>query len=259
MSSPFKVHRSRFTVQGSQSYVLRSVSKPGALTFPLPGLPRAGFSLLEVLVASTILSLLLAALYGVFAQTLQSKHRVQAGLSRARSARVVLLRMGEELQSSFPVERGNTHFVGQTNYAGPLPEASLSFVSLVATPLIGREAMPSQIHYRLVPDRTRSLLFSLVRWEKPGLDGEAPDRPSGTQVDDGGGEAFPLLAQVRGFRLRFYDGRGWRDTWGNDATRAQLPRAVELIVYLDNADAEVTPFSTVVELPLAGAQYVERL
>ena len=227
------------------------------------GVGRSGFSLLEVLVASAIVSLLLAAVYGVFAQTLQTKHRVEDGLSRARSARVVLLRMGEELQSSFSLDRGNTRFVGRTNYDGPGPEASLSFVSLVATSLTGGEAMPSEVQYRLVPDPNRSLLFSLVRWEKSGFEGEASDFPLSSQnpqnTFDHGGQAFPLLFRVRGFRVRFSDGQRWRDTWGDGASRGQLPRAVELALYLDKADEEAVLFSTVVDIPLAGAQYAERL
>ena len=266
MSSKFKVQSSKFKVLRFTFYVLRFTSRSRALTFPAPILRRGGFTLLEVLVASAILSLMLAALYGVFAQTLQSKQLVQDEVSRARSARVVLLRIGEELQSSFPLTRSDTRFVGHTNYEGPVPEAVLSFVSLVATPLAGSGAMPRQIHYRLVPDPSRSLFFSLVRWENPGLQrqgqGDAQNTPNTRDTQNSlpdSGEAFPVLSEVRGFSVRFYDSQRWRDGWGHDDTRSQLPRAVELVLYLDNAGKDVAPFSTVVDLPLAGSQHVGKL
>src|SRR5262249_33269449 len=61
-----------------------------------------GFTLLEVLVASAILSIVLAILYGVFSRTLTSKQIAEEQSAQARAARIVLLRVGDDLQSSLP-------------------------------------------------------------------------------------------------------------------------------------------------------------
>ena len=124
---------------------------------------RGGFTLLEVLVASTILSLMLAALYGVFSQTLTSKKIAEERLNRSRAVRLVLLRLGEELQSSLALSPLNARFVGHTRYEGLLPQARLSFVAALPTPLTAGGAAPIEIHYWLSPDPKQPRLFSLVR------------------------------------------------------------------------------------------------
>jgi hypothetical protein len=77
-----------------------------------------------------------------------------------------------------------------------------------------------------------------------------------------GEEAFPLLVGVRGLRFRFFDGRAWYDEWGRENTRGQIPRAVEIELYLQaqgkrkvgyDQSTEVVMFSTIVDLPLASS------
>jgi prepilin-type N-terminal cleavage/methylation domain-containing protein len=246
-------------------------------------LQPAGFTLLEVLVASTILSLMLAALYGVFSQTLTSKKIAEERVSRSRAARLVLLRLGEELQSSFALSPLNARFVGRTHYEGLLPQARVSFVAALPTPLTAGGAAPSEIHYWLSPDPKQPRLFSLVRWGNLAID-VAESLPSSPPSLFSGPAAarqaeqdtFPLLGQVRGFRPRFFDGRQWREEWGQnekgekDGTQGRIPRAVEMLLYLDTGQASqtgqagqaeyegVVSFSTVVDLPLVDAPQVRR-
>ena len=66
-------------------------------------------------------------------------------------------------------------------------------------------------------------------------------------------EEYPLLSHVRGLRFRFFDGRVWREEWGQDDTRNKLPRAVEATLYVQDSRAEVAEFSTLIDLPLATA------
>jgi hypothetical protein len=224
---------------------------------------------------------MLAALYGVFSQTLTSKRIAEERLNRSRAARVVLLRLGEELQSSLALSPSNAGFVGYTRYDELLPEARLSFVAALPTPLTAGAAVPSEIHYWLSPDPNQARLFSLVRWGNPAIDaadplpssGSSPFSVSPTATRD----AFALLHKVRGFRLRFFDGRQWREEWGqnendeNAETQGRIPRAVEMLLYLDDGQASQTGqagqvgqagqdgyegavlFSTVVDLPLVDA------
>src|SRR5215471_1300143 len=81
----------------------------------------SGFTLLEVLVASAILSIVLAALYGVFSRTLASKRLAEEHAARARVARIVLMRIGEDLQSALPPATGNAFFQGETRVARNFP------------------------------------------------------------------------------------------------------------------------------------------
>jgi len=242
--------RSKF--QACPEHSRRVPSSKSAIHNPQSAI-RNGFTLIEVLVAGAILSLVLAALYGAFSRTLTSKQVAEERAARSRAARIVLLRIGEDLQASFPFAPDNTRFIGRTFRGGTFPEDALSFVSLAHRPLTGvsSESDLCEIAYALIPDPHIPTYRQLVRRVRPDL---AADR-------DATGDAYPLLVQVRGLRFRFFDGRTWREEWGRENTQNALPRAVEVVLYLadsssgrlragDPAEAVVT-FSTVIDLPLA--------
>src|SRR5712691_9102382 len=97
-----------------------------------------GFTLLEILVASAILSLVLAALYGVFSRTLASKRLAEERADRSRSARIVLLRMGKIYKPAFRLR-------------GATPASAARHA--------GQTLFPRE-HYRLCPSR---ILLSVAR------------------------------------------------------------------------------------------------
>jgi general secretion pathway protein J len=216
-----------------------------------------GFTLLELLVAGAILSLVLAALYGVFSRTLASKRLTEERVARSRAARIVLLRLGEELQAAVPPQAGTFRFTGAPRRTGAFPEDSVSFVSLAAVPLTSAspERELCEIAYALAPDPIAPTQRQLVRRVTRDL---AADRGPDGEID-------PLLAPVRGLRFRFFDGRNWREEWGRDNTEDRLPQAVEVVLYLEDTQSDtsrsdrlqpddVAAFSTVIDLPLAATQ-----
>lgn len=219
------------------------------------GYSSRGLTLLEVLVASSILSIVLAILYGVFSQTLTSKRIAEDRSALSRTARIVLLRMGEDIQASFPFTPEDARFVGATRRTSTFPQASLSFTSFANAQLtdVGREGDWSEIAYDLVPDPLAPTLWQLVRHV----------RLSSTSVrnarrDDEEAEVLPLLSRVQGLRFRFFDGRGWLEEWGQDRTKTRVPQAVEVEIALAETSGRQrnepfvsVTFSTLVDLPLA--------
>src|SRR5262245_27152450 len=91
-----KVSSFTFYVLRFTHYALRIVLYPSSLKPQASSLK--GFTLLEVLIASSILSIVLTILYGVFSQTLTSKRIAEDRSALSRTARIVLLRIGEDLQ-----------------------------------------------------------------------------------------------------------------------------------------------------------------
>jgi type II secretion system protein J len=209
----------------------------------LPTTGYSGFTLLEVLVASTILSLILAALYGVFSQTLASKRLMEERAERARTARIALLRIGEDLQSALPPTESNLRFIGETRPSRDYPEDTLSFATLTRTASTNRapEGDLNTIGYTLEPDPTDITQKQLVRRVRFALSTES-------RAAD---EIAPLLPQVQGLRFRFFNGRNWQDNWKSDSTQDGLPQAVEATVYVADARGKITPFATIFALPLA--------
>lgn len=201
-----------------------------------------GFTLLEVLVASAILSLVLAGLYGVFSATLASRRVADQAATRTRQARTVLLRLGEELQASYRFSTRDARFVGRTQQRGSFPEATLRFMASVPSvvqPAV-LDAQLTHIQYRLDVEPARPERRRLVR----------SARVDGTLMQEARSREVTLLAGVHGLALRFFDGRRWRDQWGKAETRGRLPVAVELVLYLAADTGEVRAYSTVVALPL---------
>lgn len=245
----------RLSVLSPQSFPKSKIQSPktnSELRTPNP----KGFTLLEILVAGAILSMVLAILYGVFSQTLTSKQRAEEQSAQSRAARIVLLRIGDDLQASFPFAPDNPRFVGKTSRGQQFPDAFLSFVSLSGLPLTSGSPAGDwyEIEYELVPDPHSAPTRQLVRRAR-----FAPTALGAPASQTNEGETLPLLTGVQGLRLRFFDGRIWHEEWGKESTPAKLPRAVEVELYLvrkktgtRHQEEETVMFSTLVDLPLVG-------
>jgi len=79
---------------------------------------RAGFTLLEVMMAVTIFGIVALTLYGTFARTLRSKALAEAHAELTQTGRSAVARMAEEIASAF-YPRDPTY--GRTLYVSPLP------------------------------------------------------------------------------------------------------------------------------------------
>ncbi len=208
-------------------------SRHAGYWLPTTDYAHRGFTLLEVLVASSILSIILAILYGVFSQTLTSKQRAEERAALSRTARIVLLRMGEDLQASFPFAPDDARFVGISRRTATFPQSSLSFMSFANAQLTdaGREGDWSEIVYDLVPDPLTPTLWQLVRRVRLNT-----ETAGNARQNDREAEVLPLLSRVQGLRCRFFDGRVWLDEWGQDRTKARIPQAIEVELALAPAE-----------------------
>lgn len=203
----------------------------------------SGLTLLEVLVAGAILSLVLATLYGVFSQTLASKRLAEERAGQARTVRIALLRIGEDLQSAMPPTSAALRFLGEPRLTQEFPEDTLSFVTLTRAALTTHtpEGDLSEIVYAVEPDPSDITQKQLVRRVRFTLS------PQHTTADT----TAPLLFQVRGLRFRFFNGRSWQEEWRQQQPSSQLPQAVEITVYVADSQGKISPFSTMIPLPLA--------
>jgi hypothetical protein len=206
--------------------------------------------------------MVLAIVYGVFSQTLTSTQRAEAQSTQSRAARIVLLRIGDDLQASFPFAPDNFRFVGKTSRGQQFPDAFLSFVSLSGLPPTSGSHPGDwyEIEYELVPDPLSGSARRLVRRSRfapTTPDSTASRATTASRASEG--ETLPLLTGVQGLRFRFFDGHAWHEEWGKEQTQTKLPRAVEVELYLarkktgaPHQEEETVTFSTLVDLPLAG-------
>ena len=190
-------------------------------------LRRAGFTLLETLVALALTALVLAALYGALARAAAARARTSERADELSAARGVLLRMTRELEAAVvPREPGTPDRFVVAPAADGAPWSELRFASA------GTEV----VAYGMGTDGAGRR--SLVR--------RAASRFAAPETDP---SPVPIMAGVARFVVRCHDGAEWRDRWDVPT----LPRAVEITLGVDDGAGSVDVLATTVALPLAGS------
>jgi general secretion pathway protein J len=196
----------------------------------------AGFTLLEILLAVTIVVLVLGSIYGVFTGISRARDRVETRGAAGHQARVVFDRIGRELRSAYPLARTGGAFTGDNGTGSILP--ALSFATTAGTPAGGAHGGIRLVRYALarVPEGETGG-YELLRSETPAFLGAATPE-----------QASRLIAGVSALRWRFYGDGSWQDEW--PASAGRLPQAVEMTLTLQ-AGTETLPFVSSFEVPLA--------
>lgn len=184
---------------------------------------RAGFTLLEILVALGILGVIVA----IVSASLRGAADVQAAADRrtdlVHAARTAVDRVVQDATSAFvrPARGAGTtsvDFVLEDRDLEGVPRDRVTFATF-ARPLGGagdRAGDTALVEYELVVSDDRRD-WVLVRRQSPRLDPEALATAPGDIVAE----------RVVGFDVRVYDGKEWKKEWRE---RARLPAAVEVVV-----------------------------
>lgn len=194
-----------------------------------------GFTLLEVLVALAVTSIILGTVYAIVSSISSAKQDLENDAEGFQQARVLFSRMAREIRSAYFIA-GRT----DTLFRGGLDDNQHYFLELTTTvtaPTLPLASGISRVRYELQddPDLAPGLLL-LVRQEQSLLPGgEAGEMES------------RLTSGVHAFRLRFFDGSQWQDQW-DTAQSNSLPQMIELYLEIE-IDGKIMPFSTTVAIP----------
>lgn len=189
-----------------------------------------GMTLIEAMVAVTILAIVTTVVYGGFAQTMRNKTRIEEQADRAHVVRVAMERIVRELSMAFVSVHVNpnpqlqsmlTCFRGYRQGRG----SRIDFTSFSHRRLYrdSHESDQNELSYFLArhPDEPGQMV--LARRESRRIDAD-PDR---------GGQITILVEDVRGFELEYLDpiSMEWVDRWdaapnGREANR--LPAQVRI-------------------------------
>jgi len=227
---------------------------------------RRGFTLLEIMIATTILAIIMVTVYGVVARALYAKNHSEDRADLYASGREAALKIADEIEGALPPTAGrNIGFVGIPG-TDRVPTDSVQFDVVVrrlygAAETRGGRALVS---YSLDPIKDTPNLFALRRQEQ--LLTEAAPEGEVTDTADTSAAAPPapavfaayVLDQVAGLRLRYLDPftGDWVDSWDTTVQPppGQLPRglpgAVEVTLFLADNEGGVHDFGTIVDLPL---------
>lgn len=224
---------------------------------------RRGFTLLEIMVATTILGIIMVTIYGVLSRAIYAKNHSEERADLYASGRETVLKMADEIEGALPPNAGrNLGFVGVPGSERvPMDAVQFAVVIRRVYGVSQNRGGRALVSYSLDPMPDTPNLFALRRQEQM-LTEPAPDIES-EDVDAPPQEPLVLAAymldRVAGLRLRYLDPDTgeWLDTWDTTAEplAGQLPRglpgAVEITLFLLDNDGGVHDFGTIVDLPLA--------
>jgi general secretion pathway protein J len=214
--------------------------------------PR-GFTLIEILLAIFIFSIVLAAIYGSYTGTFRVIDTVESQVAVLRQARVAMVRITEDLASSYYSEMVTDmeKFVGTEQEVQGMRADTLRFVSKAHLLFNDQElaAGTAQIFYEVREDISGEGL-ALYRHDTPEL---------AAAGEDGGG--LLLCDHLQEVRFSYFDGDGnEQDSWDADDTdfigkpaRERIPRMVAIkLAFINDKDPEAPYiFTTSVILPIS--------
>jgi general secretion pathway protein J len=197
---------------------------------------RRGFTLIEVMVAVALLTMIGAVVVGTLRNSLKARDLLAADDRVQQSARVALERLSQELRlayltpSTMAVNTYQTVFIARDD--DPVDE--LWFTTLSHRPMYKNthECDQTEITVWSEPDPENPSLQVLLHREAPRID-EEPD------VD---GVILPLAHGVKRFDVRFLDGTDgeWMEEWSTIGTETpnRLPRAIKLVLVISSPDLD---------------------
>ncbi|MCE5228397.1 prepilin-type N-terminal cleavage/methylation domain-containing protein [bacterium] len=199
---------------------------------------RRGFTLIEVVLASLIMSVLLAALYGVYAGAYRLRERVWNDIQTAAPIdEVVRVMRGDLAQTVIPGVLGKP-FAGLTQTNASVRRDTLDFGSTSGV-LLDSEPWGDVIgvRYELIDpengngdagmDLARTVSRNLLAQT---AEASAPQR---------------LLHGVNALEFDYWDGQYWRDSWDSSVETA-LPPAVK--VRIEFAEIDKKPARSPIEM-----------
>ena len=193
-----------------------------------------GFTLLEVMLALAILSVIMTVIYASFSTASSTVEQAEARRDQTDLGRTLAAKMAEEIANAYynPAMKESI-FYGKKST--PTDEGA-RFDSIALTSLTNwrknesKETDLWEVGYRfeMAPEGAGQVL---VRHEKRDMDKER------TPLE--GGADMIVTDRIGDLRLRYYDGSAWKDEW-DTRTMNRLPRAVEIRLVLKDGPVFLT-------------------
>ena len=213
-------------------------------------LKNKGFTLVEVMVAASILALIMAIIYGAFAGSVKTMEISTEGGDCYRKARLILNHIAQEISCAYlPPEHENAGiqyaFVSDDREEDGLPRDTLSFTS-TAIPVKGPSKGLKEIGYGITLDPETDEPALVMREDV------TPD----DHVDEGG-RSYLLDAGTWGLDFTFYDDRGrdW-ERWDSTASifDGKLPQRCRITIYYKDEQGEPFSLTTTALIPMSGRE-----
>ena len=201
-----------------------------------------GFTLLEVILAAVILSIIATLTWGALSATFRTQALVADRTALQEVGTAALAKIRDDLSQAFIVEapRQITYFKGEETSE----KGTMSFTAF-AHDRSGpntHESDQAEITYDTESD-TVTRLNHLRRKENRYY----------WNVNKGEGDTVVLASNVVSFHLEYSDGQEFRTGWDShgEDNRNKLPKAVRVLMVLRDEKEREETFEAVVEIPMA--------
>jgi len=214
---------------------------------------RSGFTLIEILIALSIIVVILGLVYGTYAATVQSVSRCRTRNISQQQARTLLAMMARELRCSRQTPSRRQH-AGKAPEAGKAPGAGAVPEEHVPD-FFGQDGSSGGVLLQFTSAggikgwESRSGGLSRIAYRLDGSSGTLSRRQSVAAAGDAADEGtwLAIAGGVRAIGLRYFDGEEWRHQW--DSTReGELPRAVRIEVKFGGHGKGEIAFATAVHV-----------
>ena len=186
--------------------------------------PEGGFTLVEVLLAVSLVAMMATLVFGSLYVTTSAIDAARANSANEQIVRSTLRVMTDEL--SVGVAHTTSPWMGINGQQGGQPADSVAFLTMGQ--FRGAESTKDTELVRIVYSREGDRLLRFVRRNLYGLTDESIE-----QVE--------LATRVKGFNVRYYDGMSnlWLDEWDGRG-RPGTPKAllIELTLLQENAELQ---------------------
>lgn len=205
-----------------------------------------GFTLVELMIAVSVLAVMMTLVYGVVVSSVQAAQRVEEISAGTEVGPAILTRIRADLEAAFLPKEGD-YFLGYDRKGAGGDRDRLDFVSAVLGYGPERDGdVPSfhsvnELGYQLRDHPTEPGVGVLYRREDFFLDAEPLK----------GGRLVELYDRVTVFDVEYWDGKQWRAQWSAKTEKNKLPRAVRVRLTLrvgerDEPGAERAYLTTVI-------------
>ncbi len=205
----------------------------------------AGFTLVELIVATTLTVLVAGSTVAILRSTSAACHRADTQLELQQQARSGVLAIATALRNAHRQTDRDTSLQGHDDWLEDAPADRIRFFTVSHKTI--RRGQPEsdikecQFFLTELPDRD---LPALMRRTDPTRN----ERP-----DDGG--VIELVAEnVLGLNLTYHDGIAWRDDWPEDTRDWPLAVRIELAVMSETEPRKVWTASRIVNFPYRKTQ-----
>jgi len=180
-----------------------------------------GFTLLELLIALTLLVLLSGTLYGTWFTVIKGRDSASARMENLREVRTTLDMLRRELASAFyNKDNKRLHFIVEDRDSFGKPSSSLDFTT-ITTPLAGTAPNSDIASVRYSPVENNGKI-QLTREES---DIYLANKPL----------TYPQMEDLQGFLVECYNGSAWVKSWDTTLNNA-MPQAVRVTLTIQEGD-----------------------